>query len=170
MKLILCLLTILLSITPVFSAKLSVKPGLWSVEVQVEKDGKSINVSDQMTKAMAKLTPEQKTKMMALMGNMASPKGTHVCFTQEMLSPEKLLKQQSKKKCDVKLNTSSSTLMSGTFQCEDGTKGDMKWLAKTPESMVGSINSTSPKSGNSVINYSSKFLKKDCGKVKPPIF
>ena len=153
-----------------FSTTLSVTPGLWAIQVEVNQNGKTVNVSDQVSKAMAKLSPEQKAKMQALMGNMASPQGTHTCFTKEMLSPEKLLKQQSKKKCDVKLNSNSATLMTGTFQCEDGTKGDMRWLAKTPESMSGSVTSTSPKHGKSVINYSGKFLSKDCGKVKPPVY
>lgn len=155
-----------LALSTATHAAMNMKPGLWEVQVDIENNGKKINVSEQISQAMAKLTPEQQKKMQAMMGNMAGPQGTRTCFTQEMLTPEQMLKQQSRKKCDMKFTSNTPSLVAGTFQCEDGTKGDMKWES-APEMMKGTINMDSPKRGKGLINLRGKFLTSDCGKVKP---
>ena len=160
-------LILLVTAMPVW-ATMNMKPGLWSVQVEVENNGKKINVSNEIAQAMAKMSPEQRKKMQEMMGNMANDQGgTQTCFTQDMLTPEKMLKQQSNKKCDMKLTTNTPAVMVGSFTCVDGTKGDMKWETSS-DKMKGIINTVSPKRGKAVMNIAGKFVASDCGKIKPP--
>lgn len=160
--------TLALASTLVHAAPMAAKPGLWSMQVEVENNGKKVNLNDQLNQAMAKMTPEQKQKMQGMVGSAAGDQGTQTCLTQDMLTPEKMLQQQGNKTCQTKFTTNTPTHIVGTFNCEDGTKGDVDWKVSA-EKMDGVIQTESSKRGKAKVKMAGKFVSADCGKVKPPV-
>jgi len=154
---------------------LNMKPGLWKVKMVMKSDGKEIDASSEMQKAMAKMPEAQKKKMMEMMGKMksgiAQDGGMQVCYSKAVLdTPENLSKQKDQnKKCDTKVVTQTPSKVVTNFKCEDGTIGDGTWKVVSPSAYNGVMNITSPKGEKSQINYTAKFLTPDCGKVKPII-
>ena len=85
-------------------AALSIKPGLWNIEVKMNKDGKVTDPHAKMAAAMAKMSPEQNKQMQAMMAKMSAKAGygeggspfgfgehgLQVCYTNEMLKNAKL--------------------------------------------------------------------------------
>lgn len=170
MKLI--LMTLLLSSSYSF-ASLDMKPGLWSMAMVIKSDGKEINPTEQMQKAMANMPEEQKKKMTEMMARMNTGIGkngeTQVCYSKKMIENPELLGKNTDQKCDTKLLTNNSKTVKSSFKCNDGTSGDATWDIKTSETLTGLVNVKDPKGKKSQINYNGKFLKADCGSVKPVI-
>jgi len=153
------------------AAPMALKPGLWLMQVDIDNNGKKMNISEEMNKAMAKMSPEQKAQMQKMMGNVAIPsnEGTQTCFTQEMFTPEKMIARQAKGKCTPSFKTQTPKLVEGTFSCEDGTKGHMKWAVTSDELMNGTVDMESPKRGQMKMVYTGKFVKTDCGSIRPAV-
>lgn len=152
-------------------AALDLTPGLWTIDMQIEARGKKIDPSAEMKKAMAKLSPEQRQQMAAMMGQqgaMLSPEGTKVCYTKEMLSMEESIARTDKnEKCKTSKVKATSKRVETTFVCEDGTKGDAVWTVENAKLYKGLVNITEKTGQTSKINYTGKFASSDCGKVKP---
>lgn len=151
-------------------AALNMKPGLWTVSMQLESDGKKTDPSAHMKAALAKMPEAQKKQMMDMMAKqgagMSSDGNTQVCYSKQMIEkPENMQKQPTK--CDTKVTKNTATEVATSFKCEDGTTGDAKWTVPSPEKMEGLVNVKNPKGKLSKIHYSGKFEKADCGTIKP---
>ena len=83
-------------------AALSIKPGLWTVQSILKRDGQEIDAGKMMKEAMAKMSPEQRKQMEAMMAKMGGEggpafrmgdNGMQVCYTKELLKNEEMLNQ-----------------------------------------------------------------------------
>lgn len=154
-------------------AALDMKTGLWKVQVKVNNGGKEMNLQDEMQKALAKVPPEQKKKMMEMMGKMNTGAGIgengdlQVCYNTAMLGNEaSILNQNKDKKCDTKIKEKSSKKFVADFTCTDGTKGTATWIVNSQTSYTGTVKAE--KAGKKTeINHQGQFVSKDCGNIKP---
>lgn len=153
-------------------AALNMKPGLWKVDMRVTSDGKTVNPSETMKNAMAKMPEADKKKMMDMMGKMdtgVGPNGeTNICYSKKAIDKPETMGRPSPD-CKTTLVTNTGNKVVSNFTCKDGTTGDAIWDLKSPENMMGKINVRDPKGKNSEITYDGKFIQADCGKVKPVI-
>lgn len=149
---------------------LDMKPGLWKVDMRMTSDGKTVNPSNQMKTAMEKMPEAEKKKMMDMMGKVNSgvkPNGeTTICYSKEVVQKPESMGRPSPD-CKTSLVTNTGNKIVSNFTCKDGTTGDSTWDMKTPESMMGRVNVRDPKGKTSQITYDGKFVKADCGDVKP---
>jgi hypothetical protein len=152
-------------------AALDIQPGLWLLTTKMKREGKEMDHMAQMQQSMAKMSPEQKKKMMEIMGSAGTGIGPggemKVCFTKDQfIKPETAVSEQFKK-CDSKITTNTSTKMVMTFTCKDGATGEMTFAAPDPKVYTGTMNMKSSKGIASEISYHGKFVAADCGVVKP---
>lgn len=159
--------------SPLAHSALNMKPGLWGLNMKIIQNGKEFNPAAEMQKALAKMPEAQRKKMMEMMGDKASvgvgkDGETQVCYTKKMLEKPDSLGEQSRK-CDTKIITQTSTKVVTSFKCEDGSSGDGTWTMNSSENMTGLMNVKDPRGKTSQINYKGKFIKSDCGKIKPAI-
>lgn len=169
--------------SPSFAA-LSIKPGLWTIETKMKKDGKEYDPQAKMKEAMAKMSPEQKkqmeqmmAKMSAKMGHPSNPnaasafgmseKGMQVCFSGKTLQNEEFLNQHKQHDCTNNFTTKSSTRVVMEFKCKNGSNGTAEWNVKDSTHYQGAVKMTNSKGDKSEINYLGTFTSADCGKVKP---
>lgn len=154
------------------AATFQVAPGLWEVKYLVKTEGKTIDPHAEMKKVMAKMTPEQKKQMEAMMAKMGnggvSPDGMKVCLTQEMLEKDTALMQKENKDCTMNFTEKSATKINATFNCKDGAKGTAVWNIKSGgKAYDGHMNITQAKGKTAEINFDGQWAASDCGKVKP---
>lgn len=164
-------LLILMFVTLPALAKIAIKPGLWKVDMTiVDANGKETNMNKQMSEAMAKLPPEQKKQLEAMMKKkgMSAPVAnlSEICYTQKMIDDPKVLSGH-KDNCQTKVLTQTPTKMASTFTCKDGTKGTVNFRVKNSESYEGVIKSTSPEGKSTTMTQKAQFLSESCGDVKP---
>lgn len=168
------LLFVLVFASPFAHSALNMKPGLWGLDMKVLHNGKEFNPAAEMQKAMAKMPEAQRKKMMEMMGEKANvgvgKNGeTEVCYSKKILENPESLGNQSGQKCDTKVVTQTADKVVTKFKCEDGSSGDASWTFSSPVNMTGLVNLVDPKGRASQINYKGKFIKADCGKIKPII-
>lgn len=165
----------LLFASPSFAA-LAIKPGLWTIETKMKKDGKEFDPQAKMKEAMAKMTPEQRKQMESVMQKMAghggsaigmSDKGMQVCFTGKMIQNEEFLNQHKQHDCETTFPTKTSTRVVTEFKCKNGTNGTAEWNVKDSTHYQGAVKMTTGKGEKTEINYLGTFASADCGKVKP---
>ena len=153
--------------TQVLAANLNMRPGLWDLNVSVTTDGKTTNLADQISAAMAKMPLEQKKKAQEMLGGSSMMKGTPACISKEMLDPETFAKKQSSEKCPATFKTRTATEIKASFKCADGAKGEMHWKIPNPETINGQVEMESAKGKKTKIESQGKWLSADCGKVRP---
>jgi len=164
----------LVFIPPSFAA-LSIKPGLWTMETKMKKDGKEYDPQAQMKAAMAKMSPEQKKQMQAMMEKMGhgasafnlNEKGIQICFTGEMLKNEEFLNQHRDSECATVFPIKTANHVVTEFKCKSGATGKAEWTVKDSTHYSGIVNMTDKKGTQSEIDYRGTFASADCGKVKP---
>lgn len=150
----------------------SLKPGLWKVTATVSAGGKQINASEQMQKAMAKMNPEQRKKMEAMMKQhhiqQPSSDGVKVCYTEEQLKHDAAFyHNEAKHTCTSKQIMKSANRTKFDINCKDGTKGTAEWTVVSSTNYTGKIDSVSPKTGKTDISIEGTFVSTNCGTVKP---
>ncbi len=152
-----------------FAAGFNVTPGLWEVKSTVEVDGKKYDPQAEIKKALANVPESQKKQMMEMMKGMskensmlASLDMSKVCITDQMLKDGQLLKKDKDDECDFTLKNNTATRLQGTFNCKDGTKGDVDWTVVNKTQYKGTINATDSKGKKAKVNYQSKFIKSKC--------
>lgn len=168
------LLFVLALASPFVHSAFNMKPGLWSLNMKVIHNGKEFNPAAEMQKAMSKMPEEQRKKMMEMMGektNTGVGKNgeTQVCYTKNILDKPESLGKKSDHKCDTKIITQTIDKVVTSFKCDDGSTGDASWTLTSPENMIGLVNLKDPKGKASQVNYEGKFIKGDCGRIKPVI-
>lgn len=165
MKLLTAILAIALASTAQAAFKL--KPGLWEVESKTSVNGKAADHMAKMQEAMKKMTPEQRAQMEKMMGSKGigfGDKGMKVCHNERTASPEGLV-QDPKSKCTI---TDKKDLADGirfNIKCDKGT-GIAEYHA-TSDSSYSGWNEFETAKGKSRIEFTGKFLSKDCGSIKP---
>lgn len=163
---------ILIFNTSLALAAIDLKPGLWKIDMTIEQeDGKGMNLSKQMQEAMDKIPEAQKKEMQKRMGKMVNAPvmdPTKVCYTEEMLKdPKSVSKAQQKEKCDTNVLSQTKRQIVSTFECEEGTKGKVKFNIKSNKSYQTKINVTNPEGEKTQMQYNGEFVSSDCGDVKP---
>jgi len=156
------------------NAALNLKPGLWELSSKMEADGKGIDPQASLAKAMAKMPPEKRKQMEAMMAKsglgVASNGARRVCFTEAMFKdPGSFSTSPEQRRCETKIKQQSSTSMEMEFSCKDGASGVGTWKTPTSESFTSHMEFKTAKGRASNFEQSGKFLAKDCGDVKPLI-
>ncbi len=158
--------------------KLNVKLGLWEVATQANISGMPQMMPDEM---MAKLTPEQRTRMQAAMqasmADMAKPKRAKHCVTAEKLARGMDLEGRDRQNCQRKIVTNSSSELEINEACTeaDGTSvmdehirlaGSLLGAA---EQMAGTVHYVRNSGGKTMTvdsNIQGQWLGSSCGDVK----
>ncbi len=156
-------------------AALSIKPGLWSVQSKMKQDGKEYDPQAILKATLAKMTPEQKKQMEAMMAKMGkggspfgvSSKGIEVCYTPEMLKSESFLSQQNSKECTQEFPVKTSTHIVIKFKCANGMNGTGDWTVKDSAHYVGTMKINEKSGKKTDVNYQAEFVSANCGNVKP---
>lgn len=170
------ILLLALAFNATAEAALSIKPGLWTIEMKMKKDGKEFDPQAKMKEAMAKMSPQQKKQiqeMMAKMGGKNGPafgmneKGMQVCFTGKSLQNEEFLHQHRQSNCETTFPVKSPTRVVTEFKCKNGTKGSAEWKVKDSTHYQGAVRIIDGKGAKSEIDYLGTFASEDCGNVKP---
>lgn len=167
------LLPLMIFLTPLASqAEFDIKPGLWEVSTVITVDGTTVDPQAEIRKVMAGLSPEQKKQMEQYMGKAAgaglnlNENGLQTCYSKDMIkNPEKLTEN---KDCKTTITTQSPKKLTGTFNCPASkTSGTFDWTSKSNTNFAGVMTGKTGDGKSSVIRYEGKFLKADCGNVKP---
>lgn len=153
------------AITPI-----ALKPGLWQLEVKMKQDGKDFDPQAKLREALAKMPPEQRkmvAETMKQQGVVTDGKGFKVCYTREMLDRGHGLSADPSGNCDSKITEQTAALIKMTFTCKDGSKGKGEFKLGEGVRFVGHIESTKADGKKFEMAQEGKFLKADCGDVKP---
>ena len=170
---IVVILSIFLSVNSF--AGLSIKPGLWSIETKVIKDGKEFDPQAQMKLMMAKMSPDQKKKIQSIISKSGkagasfgmNERGLQVCINDDVLVKEDFLNPYSQFDCETAFPTKTTTHVVAQFKCKNGANGTAEWSVKDSTHYQGAVK-MNDKAGNiSEIKYNGVFTSASCGKVKP---
>lgn len=151
-------------------AALDMRPGLWAVEMIVKEDGKTLDMANEMKKAMAKMTPEQKKAMMDKVGQNAGlgkDGKMQICYSKEMIENPEALVKRPKPNCKTNVIKDSKDEVVTNFKCPDGTSGNSNWSVTNSKSYKGLLHMVTQQGEPSDINYTGEFISGDCGKIKP---
>lgn len=167
-------LGILLALTsPSFAlaAKLDLKPGLWEVSMKMKGD-EATQLKTEMAKALAGLPAAQRKQAEAMMAAQGGAdalmnRAVSTCYTKEGLEKPETLATDSEGDCQNKITEQTSKRIKVSFSCKDGTTGSGEWNLKSSTAYNGSMQMKRKTGGPLSINYAGKFLKADCGDVKP---
>lgn len=152
---------------------LDVKLGLWETTNTFQTSGMpQVSIPPD---ALAKLTPEQRAKVEAMMQNQGSgrPRTTtqKSCMTREKMDKREMF-GEDKKDCTRTVTSSSSSKLEMHMQCtSDGTKsnGTFRIEALNSENVKGSMEmatTSGDRTMNMNSNFTAKWLGPDCGDVK----
>ncbi len=162
-------------------AVLNMKPGKWRIQTtMVGSDGTKADPMAKMRDALAKMSPEKRKQMEAMMAQMkqtvqkAHPNqkmpdvqfdkdGMTMCYTKEMLNSgldEK--KKHEARKCKITDHQQTSTLVSMKFNCENGSSGTTEWKVVDDTHMSGSTKTVNSKGQKHEVDYKAQFLSAKC--------
>lgn len=149
----------------------NLKPGLWEMTMTSESSG-APPIPDSV---MAKLSPEQRARFQAAMQSGMNHPRQHTykrCLTREEIdNPFKLDKQNGSEKCVPTVLSKTSKSEDVRVVCTGQVTSSItyRWQAPTPESMTGTMESTTS-GGEHVMkttgHTSGKWIGADCGDVK----
>jgi len=150
---------------------LDVKLGLWETTSTSQTSGMPpVNIPPD---ALARMTPDQRAKVEAMMKGQGSPRTTTAksCMTAEKMKRSEMFYEQ--KQCTKTVVTSTGSKLELRMHCtmEGGTKADgtVRVERISSESTKGSVQMVST-SGDHTMNmnstFTSKWLGPDCGEVK----
>ena len=148
-------------------AAFKLQPGLWEVQTKTNINGKSGDHMAKMQEAMKKLSPEQRAQMEKMMGSKGmgfGDKGMKVCHNEITSSPENMAGDK-KSRCTI---TDKKELADGirfNFKCDNGS-GTAEYHAPSATNYNG-WNEIKTTKGQSRIEFTGKFVSKDCGNIKP---
>lgn len=156
------------------NAGLSIKPGLWNVEMKISQNGKEFDPQAQIKAAFAKMSPDQRKKMESMMSQMggtgvmgASEKGFKVCYTSELLKSEDILHHHSEKNCDTRFPIKTPDRLVAEFTCKNKTSGTADWKVLDSAHYEGLMIIKREGAEDSTMRYKASFVSADCGNIKP---
>jgi hypothetical protein len=165
--------TILALVVPALAVAgpVPLKPGLWEIQMKIKKDGKEIDPQAQFEASLAKLPPDQRKQVEAMMAKSGvgglTGKGMKVCYTKEMFAKPENFGKDPRGQCSTTLNTQTSTKISMSFKCKDGSAGTGEWNMPTSTTYNGHMKFTRKAGEVSEFAQTGSFLGADCGTVKP---
>jgi hypothetical protein len=147
------------------------KPGLWEASAVMNMgDVASMIAEDKL----AKMTPEQRAQIQAMMKQAASnPTASKICYTKEQLDKGLDYNLERAGTCKSKTISSTGFKQVSEISCDNGktqTNGTVTMEAVDPEHYSGLIQMKTLANGQSrdmTIKISGKWLGADCGDVKP---
>ena len=165
--LVFCLLTLCVASDP---TPLNVKEGLWEVTVTHSMSGMPAAPSIPPD-ALAKMPPEQRARIEAMMKGGASTDVRKECVTKEKLQKHSAF-SNNRGDCTRTVVSSTGSKMEVKFHCEDkqsSSDGTFQMEALGSDNAKGTMHMVSNSNGRTmnmdmVIN--SKYLGSDCGDVK----
>lgn len=162
---------------PAVPLKLNVKLGLWEIAMQANINGMP-PIPDEM---MAKLTPEQRTRMQAAMqasmADVAKPKLARNCVTAEKLARGMDLASSERHDCERRITTNTSSEFQISMVCKDP-EGTMQLdehfqlsgsLLGGSEQLAGTAHMVRTAGGKTMTvdsNIKGQWLGASCGDVK----
>ena len=145
-------------------AALDMKPGLWSVDMKVYDDNKTIDITEEMKKNVSQLKDH-----MGKHASIGKDGKLQVCYSQKLLNSPEVLTASRQSNCKTDVVKDTPTLVSTRFKCDDGTSGNSNWTVKNAKTYHGKIHMVTPNGEPTDIKYTGNFLSSDCGKIKPLI-
>lgn len=149
---------------------LNVRLGAWDISITTQTSGSLIPPD-----LLAKMPPEQRAKIEQSMQARSGKPMTHTskeCVTQEDLDQNRIIKEQREEDGELQCSTrviskSSSTLViERTCPAPRASTSQMAMEAKTPESIVGSLDITRPGSGKVHVDIKGRWLGASCAEIK----
>ncbi|MBC75810.1 MAG: hypothetical protein CME64_07325 [Halobacteriovoraceae bacterium] len=161
---------ILLSTVFIFNVHaVDIKPGLWEMTTDMKVDGKSFNPMEKLQQTMGSLSPEKRKQMMQAMeksGINLGQKGIKTCMTEEMIQEAKL-NISKEGDCTTKVTKRTPKKIVSKYTCKDGSSGTSTVNIKNPKSYTGEMKMKNAKGKVSEMSFRGKFIKSDCGNIKP---
>lgn len=156
----------------------NLKPGLWQVANRMQGGSMDMDrATQQMEQQMAKMKPEQRKmmeEMLAKQGIKTGPGGlgmasVQTCMTKEMVERNQVPAQQGD--CKMTQQQRSGNTVKIAYTCtKPPSSGEGTLIIHSPEAytMKMTINSKAGGKPNTVhMDVTGKWLKADCGNVKP---
>lgn len=159
-------------LAPAFASPIPIKPGLWNIQMKMKSDGKETDPQAKLNEAMAKLPADQRKMMAEMMKKQGiaagtSGKGFDVCYTKEMLDDASSLSRDPEGKCETSITSQSNEKILMDFKCKDGVTGKGEWKLDGKDKYKGHVAMTQKDGKQTELDQEGKFLKADCGDVKP---
>jgi hypothetical protein len=156
----------------------TLKPGLWEIHNKIGGNPQMDNAMAEMQKHLQSMTPEQRKQMEATMSQrgvrMAPGAGAgggmsmQICMTQEMVERHEAPMRDG---CRTTKQERSGNKMKIAFSCDrPPSSGEGEVTFASPEAYNSHMTMTVSEQGRkqtSTIDASGKWLKADCGNVKP---
>jgi hypothetical protein len=171
-----CVLTAatVLALAALPAAAQTMKPGLWEINNKAS-GGQAGDAMAEMQKQMAQMPPEQRKQMEAMMAQrgvrMAPAAGggmtMQMCMTKEMVERNEVPTRDG---CTSTSQKGSGNTIKVAFSCKSPPtqgEGEVKF---TPESYTSHMTVKTTEGGRTdtmVMDAAGKWLKADCGSVKP---
>ena len=157
----------------------SMKPGLWEIHNKMGGNAEMDEAMAEMHKQLASMSPAERKQMEAVMGQqgvkLASPSAgggfaAQVCMTREMVERNDMPVQDG---CRTTLNQRSGNTVKHAFTCTNPpSSGEGTVTFSGPEAYTSKMTLKTVSGGKTettTMNTSGKWLKADCGNVKPPM-
>lgn len=147
---------------PVAGAEaLNAKPGAWEMTVKATMEGITIP-----PETLAKMPPEQRAGAEKMMGDKAGKVNTSViktCVRKEDLDQDQFIKNNDPD-CTVATTTRTPTRLAATRSCKGPppSKGKVSFEARSPESVVGTIDQQRTDGGRLHVDIAGKWLSASC--------
>jgi len=156
-------------------AQNTMKPGLWEINNKMSGSGMDEAMA-QMQKQMAQMPPEQRKQMEAMMaqrGVRMTPganggMSVQMCMTKEMVERNDVPQREG---CTSTKQQRSGNTIHVTFSCTNPPSSGEGDVTFTPESYTSHMTvktSARGKEETMVADATGKWLKADCGDIKPP--
>ena len=151
----------------------TMKPGLWEIHNKMS-GGQADQAMADMQKQLAQMPPEQRKQMeaaMAQQGVKMTPSAggmtVQVCMTKEMVERNDVPVQNG---CTATQNKKSGNRVQFAFSCANPPSSGEGEMSFTPDSYTSHMTMKSVMQGKTetmVSDSTGKWLKADCGNVKP---
>ena len=167
-------LNLLLAASAQAQLQTQMQPGLWETTVQMKsQSGEMEKAMAQAQAAMAKMTPEQRKQMEAMMGKNGMAMGGAPNTVRMCISPEQAAMRQipARDGCTHAMQHSGNTTRM-QFNCAGNppSTGEGQFTLLNPKAYDGEFTFTTQRKGQPEVmqmKQSGKWLSADCGGIKP---
>ena len=147
---------------------LNIKPGLWEIQNKMNVNGQEM---PDMQKMLAKVPPEMRAQMKAMMeknGAGMTDKGVTICVTAEQIARGDMGQHDPDSNCKMTDMKQSGNKTSMKMHCDAPHKADgTTEVTRLSDSQWKSITQMNTEKGAINSEATGKWLKSDCGNVKP---
>ena len=150
---------------------LNVKPGLWEDTVTTQASGMMAAIPDDV---LAKMPPERRAQMEAMMKGAMAPHTIKACVTPDQIKNARFYQDRSNNACKQTISSSTSDSIAFHMECNTGrskTVADGHFQALNTETVKGEITGTTTTAEGRTIpsktTFNGKWLSSDCGNLQP---